>query len=67
MRKFLLSPGIWSSLLPVIGIAKASKSGPRDWRLILMWVSWGISVALAVGAVLERSRQAELEELEERY
>jgi hypothetical protein len=29
-------------------------------------VSWGITVALAVGTVLEKSRQAELDELEER-
>jgi hypothetical protein len=67
MRKFLLSPGIWTSLFPAIGIVRATKDGPRDWRLILMWASWGISVALAVGAVLERSRQAEIDELEGRY
>ena len=67
MRKFLLTPGFWTSLFPVIGIARATKDGPRDWRLILMWVSWGISVALTVGTVLERSRQAELDELERRY
>jgi hypothetical protein len=65
VRKFLLSPGIWSSLFPVIGIARATKEGRRDWRVVLMWLSWGISVALAVGTVLERSRQAELDELEE--
>ncbi len=67
MRKFLLSPGVWTSLFPVIGIARTTRSGPRDWRLVLMWVNWGIGVALAVGSVLEKSRQAELDELEERY
>jgi hypothetical protein len=66
MRKFLLSPGIWTSLFGAVGLARSTKEGPRDWRLVLMWVSWGIAVALAVGTVLERSRQAELDELEER-
>jgi hypothetical protein len=67
MRKFLLSPGFWTSLFPVVGIARSTKDGPRDWRLILMWISWGISVALAVGVVLDKSREAERAELEERY
>jgi len=62
MRKFLLSPGIWSSLFPVIGLSRATKDGPRDWRLVLMWLSFGIGLALAVGTVLDKSRQAELDE-----
>lgn len=67
MRKFLLSPGIWSSLFPVIGIVRATREGRRDWRTVLMWVSWGIGVALAVGAVLDKDREVRLDELEERY
>jgi hypothetical protein len=67
VRKFLLSPGIWSSVFPVIGLARATKDGPRDWRLILMWASFGIGMALAVGTVLDKARQAEIDELEERY
>jgi len=67
VRKFLLSPAIWSSVFPAIGLARASKDGPRDWRLVLMWASFGIGLALAVGTVLEKSRQAEIEQLEERY
>lgn len=67
VRKFLLSPGIWSSLFPVIGLARTTKDGPRDWRLVLMWLSFGIGLALAVGTVLDRSRQAELDELGERF
>ncbi len=58
---------MWSSVFPAIGLLRASKDGPRDWRLILMWASFGIGVALAVGTVLEKSREAEIKELEERY
>ena len=67
VRKFLLSPGIWSAIFPAIGLARSSKNGPRDWRLVLLWLSLGIGIALAVGDVLEKSRQAEIEELEQRY
>jgi hypothetical protein len=67
VRKFLLSPGIWTSLFPVIGIARTTREGRRDWRTVLMWVSWGIGVALAVGTVLDRAREAQERELEERY
>lgn len=67
MRKYLLSPGVWSAIFPAIGLARASKNGPRDWRLILLWASLGIGIAIAVGDVLEKSRQAEIAELEERY
>ena len=58
---------MWSAVFPAIGLARASKDGPRDWRLILLWASFGIGLALAVGTVLEKSRQAEIEQLEERY
>ncbi len=62
MRKFLLSPGIWTSAFGAIGVARQTKEGPRDWRLILMWVSWGVTVALAVGTVLEKDKAARDEE-----
>lgn len=35
-----------------------------NWRSLLLWGSWGIGVALAVGSVLEKDRQVRLEELE---
>ena len=41
---------------------KATKNGPRDWRLILMWVSWGLTVAIAVGSVLKEQHDNELTE-----
>ncbi len=61
MRKFLLSRGIWTSAFGAIGVARQTKEGPRDWRLILMWVSWGVTVA-RVGTVLEKDKAARAEE-----
>ncbi|HEU0206600.1 MAG TPA: hypothetical protein VFQ74_07910 [Pseudolysinimonas sp.] len=59
MRKFLFSPSIWSSLFGAIGVIRTTTSGPRDWRLVLQWIVFGATVALAVGTVIERSNEAE--------
>ncbi|HWH26839.1 MAG TPA: hypothetical protein VNT53_09365 [Pseudolysinimonas sp.] len=59
MRKFILNTSVLSALFGAIGLAKTTKNGPRDWRLILMWLSWGATVAIAVGTVIEQSRDAE--------
>jgi len=59
VRKFLFSPSIWSSLFGAIGVIRTTTSGPRDWRLILQWIVFGATVALAVGTVIERSNEAE--------
>lgn len=62
MRKFIFNTSILSALFSGFGVVKATSSGPRDWRLILMWVSWGLAVAIAVGTVLQDADdQAELE------
>ena len=63
MRKFLFSSGVLTSVFSAVGLVKATRSGPRDWRLALMWVGWGVTVAIAVGTVLEQARESrELED-----
>lgn len=64
MRKFLFNPGFLTAVSSGIGVARMTKSGPRDWRLALLWVSWGIGVALAVGAVLDQDKDVRAEELD---
>lgn len=59
MRKFLFSASVLSALFSGVSVARTTKSGPRDWRLILQWVIWGASVAIAVGTVIEKSNDAE--------
>lgn len=63
MRKFIFSGTFISALGSGWSVLQTTRKGPRDWRLILMWISWGASVAIAVGTVLEQSRTAD--ELEE--
>lgn len=55
MRKFVFSSSIISALFGAWSVLQTTRQGPRDWRLILMWVSWGLSLAIAVGTVIDES------------
>lgn len=62
MRKFLFSTSVLGAVFGGFGTLQATLRGPRDWRLMLMWASWALSVAIAVGTVIKESENAELEE-----
>jgi hypothetical protein len=62
MRKFIFNFSVLSALFGAVGLAKSTQSGPRDWRLALLWVAWGINVAIAVGTVIEQNKNLELED-----
>lgn len=57
MRKYILNGAVLGAAFSAVGVINATRHGPRDWRLALMWVSWGISVAIAVGTVIEENRE----------
>lgn len=61
MRKFLFNTSVLGALFGGFTALRATLRGPRDWRLILVWLGWGISVALAVADVVKESQQDELE------
>lgn len=65
MRKYLLSPSLLGAIFGAIGVVQTTRKGPRDWRLILMWITWGLGVAIAVGTVQEKAKEAEIEEAKE--
>ncbi|MGO4299771.1 hypothetical protein [Leifsonia sp. RAF41] len=58
MRKYLFNGAVISAAVGLWTTIRSSQNGPRDWRLPLMWINAGISLALAVGAVLQESREA---------
>ncbi|KQQ51596.1 MULTISPECIES: hypothetical protein [unclassified Plantibacter] len=60
MRKYLFNGSMISAVFGGISALQATRQGPRDWKLILLWLSWGISLALAISTVLEESKQAEI-------
>jgi hypothetical protein len=62
VRKFIFNFSVLSALFGAVGLAKTTTQGPRDWKLILMWIAWGINVAIAVGSVAEQAKNDELEE-----
>lgn len=61
MRKFMFSTHVLGAVFGGWSTVQATRKGPRDWRLILMWVSWAITVALAIGTVAENQKTHELE------
>ncbi len=61
MRRYILNTSVLSAVAGAWGVVQTTRSGPRDWRLVLMWVSWGISVAIAVGTVVEEAKADRLE------
>lgn len=62
MRKFLFNTSVLSAAFGVIGIVQMTRKGPRDWRLVLQWLSWGMSIAIAVGTVLDDQKAVEATE-----
>jgi hypothetical protein len=63
LRKYIFSGTFVSAVLGGWGTLQTTRKGPRDWRLALMWISWVITVVVAVDTVLEQSRK--VDELEE--
>ena len=62
VRKFIFSGTMLSALFGGWSTVQATRRGPRDWRLALMWISWALTVAIAVGTVLKDQDIDELEE-----
>ena len=65
MRRYIFNPAVLGAVAGVVPAIRQSIRGPRDWRLALTWVGWGINVAIAIGTVVEVNRLArEAEELD---
>ena len=63
LRKFIFSGSLITAVIGGWGTLQTTRKGPRDWRLVLMWISWAITVVVAMDSVLEQSRK--IDELEE--
>ncbi|KQQ07918.1 hypothetical protein [Rathayibacter sp. Leaf296] len=62
MRKFILNSSVISALVGGWSILQTTRKGPRDWRLVLQWISWAIAVAVAFGSVSYDSQELAKEE-----
>ncbi len=65
MRKFLFNTSVLGAIFGGVTALRETIRGPRDWRIILIWIGWGISVALAVGTVIRNNEEAEQARLDD--
>lgn len=57
MRKYLFGTGIISAVVSGISLLRGLREHePFTWRTALAWLSWGITVALAIGAIVDTRR-----------
>ncbi|MBD3941625.1 hypothetical protein IF188_07950 [Microbacterium sp. NEAU-LLC] len=57
MRKYLFGTGIITAFTGGLTLLRALRENePFTWRTALAWASWGISLALAIGAIVDVRR-----------
>lgn len=57
MRKYLFGTGLLSALTGGLTLLRSARSEePFTWRTALAWLSWGITLALAIGSVVDTRR-----------
>lgn len=57
MRKYLFGTGLIGAATSGLSMLKAIREGePFTWRTALAWVSWGVTLALAIGAAVDIRR-----------
>lgn len=58
MRNYLFGTGVFSAVLGGVTLLRSLREGQQfTWRTALGWLSWGISAALAIGAIVDLRRQ----------
>lgn len=62
MRKYLLNGSVLGAVFGAWSVIQSTRRGPRNGLLILIWLSWGLSLAVAIGTVREKSKQLEIEQ-----
>ncbi len=57
MRKYLFGTGLLSAITSGLTLLRSLRSNdPFTWRQALGWLSWGITLALAIGSVVDTRR-----------
>lgn len=63
MRKFITNGALISAIFGVVGVIRQTSAEQRKWRIVLLWLAWGIGVATAVAGVLDAHDDAREREL----
>ncbi|GAA1470362.1 hypothetical protein [Microbacterium thalassium] len=56
MRTYLFTTGLFSAISGASTLLRSLREEQFTWRTALGWLSWGISVALVVGAIVDVRR-----------
>ncbi|MEZ3161478.1 hypothetical protein AB1K54_13185 [Microbacterium sp. BWT-B31] len=56
MRTYLLGTGLFSAILGGLTLLRGLRDEQFTWRTALAWLSWGITLTLAIGAVVDVRR-----------
>ncbi|MFF2632221.1 hypothetical protein ACFVR6_05015 [Microbacterium sp. NPDC058021] len=57
MRAYLIGSGLLTAITSGITLLRGLRNDePFTWRTALAWLSWGITLALAIGAVVDTRR-----------
>jgi len=57
MRKFIFSSAMIGVIAGGWNTLQATRNGPRDWRLLMLWLGWALSTAVAIGTVIEEANE----------
>ncbi|WP_300268142.1 hypothetical protein [Microbacterium sp.] len=55
--RYLFSTGLIGAITAGISLLRGTRETPITWRAVLAWLSWGITAALAIGAVIDMRRE----------
>ena len=59
MRRYLFGSGLITAVIGGVTLLRGLRSEERfTWRIALAWLSWGISLALAIGTIVDYRRVA---------
>lgn len=58
MRKYLFGTGIIGAVTSGMTLLRGMSGQRFTWRTALAWLSWGITLALAIGAIVDERRTA---------
>ncbi|MBS1672343.1 MAG: hypothetical protein JSS74_00045 [Actinobacteria bacterium] len=53
MRNYLFASGLFGAITGGIALLRGTRDAPVTWRAVLAWASWGITIALAIGAIVD--------------
>ncbi|MFT4157537.1 MAG: hypothetical protein QM630_06365 [Microbacterium sp.] len=54
--RYLFSTGLFAAISSGVSLLRGTREAPVTWRAVLAWISWAITLALAIGAVVDTRR-----------